>query len=300
MPIDPARIAPAIDVQSLATKRVAVIGVGASIGMLCDLARSGLRRFKLVDRDAVEPVNLARQAHLRAHVGRPKVEAAAAQLRQLDPDLELSLHAVDFLRLADDECEALFGDVDLFMFCTDSFACQARGNELALRLGKAAVWAGLYRGAGAGEAIWWLPDVPALPCYRCLVPGRYAAHERAAGEGESLDAPSTGATILDIHLLDAIAGQLAIGLLTRGADNRFGRLIDQLGTRNMIQVKIDPTWSFGGRDVFREQLQVPEAVDTLFAWTAIARRDPDGGKLYCPDCARYLGRTFEQAPSEKA
>jgi molybdopterin/thiamine biosynthesis adenylyltransferase len=212
--------------------------------------------------------------------------------------LELSLHAVDFLQLSDEQCAALFGDADLLLFCTDSFACQARGNELALRLGKAAIWAGLYSGAGAGEVIWWSPHVPALPCYRCLVPSRYGAHERAAGEGQSLDPPSTGATILDIHLLDAIAGQLALGLLTKGADNRFGRLIDQLGTRNMIQMKIDPTWTFGGRDVFREQLQVPEGVDTLFAWTAIARRDPDGGRLYCPDCARHRGRTFDQTHLE--
>lgn len=235
MPIDPTRITPVIDVQALATKTVAVIGVGASISMLCDLARSGLRRFKLIDRDLVEPINLARQAHLRAHVGRPKVEAAAAQLHQLDPDAELSLHTVDFLRLPDDECDALVTDVDLFLFCTDSFACQARGNELALRLGKAAIWAGLYGGAGAGEVIWWSPDVPGLPCYRCLVPGRYAAHQRAATEGKSLDPPSTGATIFDIHLLDAIAGQIALGLLTRGTDRRWAH----------VEIKMTCRWTSG-------------------------------------------------------
>lgn len=225
MPIDPARITPVIDIETLARRSVAVIGVGAGIGMLCDLARSGMRRFKLLDRDVVEPINLARQAHLRAHVGRPKVEAAAAQLRQLDPDLELSLHAVDFLQLSDDQCDALFGDADLLLFCTDSFACQARGNELALRLGKAAIWAGLYGGAGAGEVIWWSPDVPALPCYRCLVPGRYVAHQRAASEGNSLDPLSTGATILDIHLLDAIAGQIAVGnAFWSGQATSMGRL----------------------------------------------------------------------------
>lgn len=299
MPIDSQRIASAIDVETLKKKTIAVVGVGASIGSLCDLVRSGVRRLKLLDHDVVEPINLARQAHLRAHVGQPKVEAAAAQLRQLAPDLELSLLAVDFLELPENRCDDVLSDVDLFLFCTDSFACQARGNQLALRSGKAAIWVGLYGGAGAGEIIWWSPDVPGLPCYRCLVPGRYSAHQHAAAQGKSLDPPSTGATILDIHLLDAIAGQIAVGLLTRGAENRFGRLIDQLGMRNMIQLKIDPTWTFAGRDIFREQLQVPAGVDTLFTWTAIARRDPDGGRLYCYDCAQYRGRTFDESPGEK-
>jgi hypothetical protein len=296
MPIDSTRIATTIDVQSLGQKTIAVVGVGASMGLLCDLARSGVVRFKLLDRDNVEPINLARQAHLRSHLGQPKVDAAAAQLRQLEPDLDIGVHRVDFLELSDEQLDAMFANVDLIIMCTDSFACQARGNELALRLGKPVIIVGLYARAGAGEAIWWSPDVDGLPCYRCLVPGRYGAQQRAAAEGRSLDPPSAGATIFDIHLLDAIVGQLAIGLLTRGADNRFGRLIEQLGDRNMIQLKIDPTWTFAGRDVFREQLQVPDGVDTLFAWTAIARRDPDRGRLYCPDCARYRGRTFAAQP----
>jgi len=207
VPIDPARISPVIDVETLATKTVAVIGVGASIGSLCDLVRSGIRRLKLLDRDVVEPINLARQAHFRTHVGRPKVEAAAAQLRQLDPDLELSLHTTDFLSIPDAELNGLFGDVDLFLFCTDSFACQARGNELALRLGKAAIWVGLYGGAGAGEIVWWSPDVPSLPCYRCLVPARYAAHQHAATEGKSLDPPSTGARANHFFIIPSMANR---------------------------------------------------------------------------------------------
>jgi molybdopterin/thiamine biosynthesis adenylyltransferase len=296
MPIDTTRIASAIDVATLSQKIIAVIGTGASVGMLCDLARCGLGEFKLVDRDLVEPVNMARQAHHRNHVGRPKVDAAAAQLRRLNPDMRVVSHSIDFLAPTDEELQAMFADVDLFLFCTDSFACQARGNQLALRSGTPAVFVGLYPGAGAGEIVWWQPG---LPCFRCLVPGRYAAQIQARTEGRPLDPSSTGATILDIHLLDAIAGQIAIGLLTQGADNRFGRLIAQLGDRNMIQLKIDPEWNYRGRDVFREQLQVPDGVDTMFAWTAIARRDPDGGRLYCPDCAQLLGRTSDAAPAGK-
>src|SRR6202022_3652177 len=57
-------------------------------------------------------------------------------------------------------------------------------------------------------------------------------------EGRSLDPGSDGSDILSLQFLDSIAGQVAVGLLTHGADNRFGRLIDQLGDRNFLQVNL--------------------------------------------------------------
>jgi hypothetical protein len=31
--------------------------------------------------------------------------------------------------------------------------------------------------------------------------------------------------MLDLRLVDAVAGQVSVGILTRGADNRMGRLV---------------------------------------------------------------------------
>ena len=53
-----------------------------------------------------------------------------------------------------------------------------------------------------------------------------------------------------------VTGMIAVGLLTRGAENDYGRLLDDLGDRQMLQVKVSPDWTFQGRDIFREQLQV--------------------------------------------
>ena len=49
---------------------------------------------------------------------------------------------------------------------------------------------------------------------------------------------------------------IAFGLLTQGAANRYGRLIDQLGDRQFLQIKIDSTWDWNGRDIVREKLQI--------------------------------------------
>jgi hypothetical protein len=86
---------------------------------------------------------------------------------------------------------------------------------------------------------------------------------------------------MDLHLVDAIAAQIAVGLLTRGADNRFGRLIDGLGDRQLLLVKIDPGLRFGGRDLFEERLG-SDPCNFSFTTIALSRlRDPR-----CPDCAQ--------------
>ena len=87
---------------------------------------------------------------------------------------------------------------------------------------------------------------------------------------------------------------LSVGLLTSGANNRYGKLIAQLGDRNFLQIKIDPTFTWGARDIFREQLEIPDDCDRYFSFVTIARRDPDRGQLPCRDCQRYRGHTFEQ------
>jgi molybdopterin/thiamine biosynthesis adenylyltransferase len=284
--VDYTRISSAIDVAQTSEKGVTI--VGAAPHLACNLARCGVRAFTLIDFDQVSVTNIPRQGFLRGQAGALKVEAVAAMIRQINADAEVTCLPLDFTAMTEEETDLHVGGSDLLLLCTDSFAAQAHGNEVALRLNTSAVWVGLYAGGRAGEIIFWHPDLDA--CFHCLTARRYSAHAAAAREGRSLDVQSAGATVLDIDLLDAIAGQVAVGLLTRGAPNRFGCLIDQLGDRNFLQLKIDPTYRWNGRDIIREQLQVPEETDTFFAWNTIVRRDPQTNCTEpCPDCARYRG-----------
>jgi hypothetical protein len=170
--------------------------------------------------------------------------------------------------------DAYFGHTDSFIFATDFFPAQARGNREALRLHKAAVWPGMYRGGRAGECVHYAPGLTGA-CYRCICASRY----KAFSEGGGVKIPSIGGTILDMHLVDAIVGQVAVGLLTRGSPNRMGQLIDKLGQRNLLQIKIDPDYRLGDRDIFGECLGNHPS---NFSFTTIALpmvRDPN-----CPDC----------------
>jgi molybdopterin/thiamine biosynthesis adenylyltransferase len=272
------RIQGTVDVSRMSNSHVAIIGGG--YGWVMDLVRCGLGAVTYVDFDRVSETNPARQDFTSASIGQYKVDAIAASLRQINPDVAVTCLARDFCALTADEIEQYFGDVDLFVFAADSFVAQARGNLESLRLKKPAIWIGLYREGRAGEIIYYVPG-KTHTCYRCIAASRYAAFaSQSNGAPNVTMVPSTGATIFDLHLIDAIAGQLAVGILTAGADNRMGRLIEQLGDRNLLQVKCDPMYSLGGKDIFGQYLGNDPA---NFSFTTIALAiEPEAN---CPDCA---------------
>lgn len=287
------RLQSVLAIERVLASEVAVIGAGGSAGLICDLTRCGVQRYVLADPDKLEPPNLARQGHFARDLGRFKVDAVADLVASINPSAAVNCLPLDFTTLSPDQIDAYFGGCDLLLLCTDRFKAQAFGNEVALRLHIPAIWVGLYRGGQAGEVIFWHQDLPA--CFRCICSARYHAHERAEAQNLRLDPPSDGADIFAIHFLDSIVGMIALGLLTRGANNRYGRLVDQLGDRNFLQVKIDPTWTLREHDVVREQLGISDDCDAYFAWNTIVRRDPDGGQPPCPDCQKYRGKTTEHA-----
>ena len=74
----------------LSAARVGVAGAGGlGSNAALMLARCGLGHLLLVDHDLVEASNLNRQQYWPRHVGRPKVEALAELLCELNPDLDV-------------------------------------------------------------------------------------------------------------------------------------------------------------------------------------------------------------------
>jgi len=273
------RIAQSVDVSRLQQSHVAIVGGG--YGLANDLARCGVGQFTYVDFDTVDDTNPARQDFSASDIGQPKVDAIEAALHAINPGIVVNKLRRDFCSLSPAEIEESLGSCDLLILATDRFVAQARGNLEAIRLAKPAMWIGLYRSGRAGEIAFTQP-VQGQACYRCIASSRYEAFYRQAGDGDAgVDIPSRGAVIMDLHIIDGIAAQIAVGLLTAGADNRFGRLIEQLGDRNFIQVKLDPTYRLGEPDVFEQHLGTNPA---QFAFNSIALTiEPEPG---CPDCAK--------------
>ena len=75
------------DVEALRAARVGVAGAGGlGSNAVLMLARSGVEHFLLIDDDVVDASNLNRQQFWPRHLGRPKVEALAELVRELNPD----------------------------------------------------------------------------------------------------------------------------------------------------------------------------------------------------------------------
>ena len=85
--------------RRLSAARVAVFGLGGVGGYAAEaLARAGVGRLDLIDSDVVDVTNVNRQIlALSSTVGLPKVEVAAARIREINPDCVVRTFRTFFL-----------------------------------------------------------------------------------------------------------------------------------------------------------------------------------------------------------
>lgn len=150
----------------LESSSILLVGCGALGGVLAQtLVRCGVGRLILVDRDVVEPSNLARQVlfeprHAAAHA--PKVEAARDTLERIGGPTRIEAHALHFdSSLALD----LAADTDLLLDGTDNVGTRYLLNDTARELELPWVYAGVVGSRGLTLAVH-----PLGPCLRCAFP----------------------------------------------------------------------------------------------------------------------------------
>lgn len=149
--------------RRLAAARVLCIGAGGLGSPAClYLAAAGIGELGIVDDDVVALHNLHRQViHTTARVGMAKTDSAAETLAALDPGVRLRLRRE---RLDAANAEALIAGYDIVLDGSDNFATRYLVNDVALRLGRPAVFGAVLRFEGQVSVV----DGP--PCYRCLFP----------------------------------------------------------------------------------------------------------------------------------
>ncbi|MBI5850800.1 MAG: ThiF family adenylyltransferase [Planctomycetes bacterium] len=150
----------------IAGSSVLIVGLGALGTHVAEaLARAGVGRLALVDRDVVELQNLQRQTLYDASdaaLGRPKAIAAAARIAAIDPAILVTPFAADF----DGELwDRLPARPDVVVDGTDNFATRMLINDLAVRDGVPWVYGGVVGASGRVAVV--LPGV--TPCLRCLL-----------------------------------------------------------------------------------------------------------------------------------
>jgi molybdopterin/thiamine biosynthesis adenylyltransferase len=150
----------------LASKTAAVVGCGAlGSHIAAHLARAGVGRLVLADRDFVEWHNLPRQAlysEADAAGDIPKAVAAARRLRQVNSLVQVEEHVVD---VNADTVENLIAGADVVLDGTDNFEVRYLLNEACVKHGMPWVYGGVLGTYGLSAVI--LPGE--TPCLRCLL-----------------------------------------------------------------------------------------------------------------------------------
>ena len=153
--------------ERLAAARVAVVGCGALGGVVAmALARAGIGRLRLIDRDLPERSNLPRQVlfdEADVAAGLPKAVAAANALARINSSLELEPIVTD---LTAANAVDLLAGVDVIVDGTDNFEARFLVNEVACRHRIPWVHGGAIGAEGRVLAI--VPGTTA--CLRCLIP----------------------------------------------------------------------------------------------------------------------------------
>jgi adenylyltransferase/sulfurtransferase len=151
----------------LADSTVFIVGCGGLGGFLADLlARAGVGRLKIADRDIVELHNIHRQVlfdERDAAANISKAEAAARRVGAINSTISVETLAVD---VTSGNAESLLADADLVLDGTDNFETRYLINDVCIKQRKPWVYAGVVGTAGMV-----MPVLPGTgPCLRCVIP----------------------------------------------------------------------------------------------------------------------------------
>ncbi|MET0979466.1 MAG: ThiF family adenylyltransferase, partial [Paeniglutamicibacter terrestris] len=151
--------------RRLKNARVLVIGAGGlGSPALLYLAAAGIGTIGIIDDDVVDVSNLQRQViHGTASVGELKTDSAARRITDLNPLLNVRVHAQ---RLDVSNAVDIFSDYDLVLDGTDNFATRYLVNDAASLAGKPYIWGSILRFDGQVSVFW---DAHG-PNYRDLYP----------------------------------------------------------------------------------------------------------------------------------
>jgi len=281
------RVVGAYDLPHLRFCRAAVVGSGGAAGFIEDLVRAGVHEIVLIDPDTVSPTNIATQHVYRSDIGRPKVAALADRLRDINPAVSVVALQKDFTQLTEVEIESLLGlDVarppvqTLLCGCTDSFYAQARVNRVGLHFGVPTLCAQVYAQGHGAEITFTYPGLTPA-CHRCVLRSRYDAYLK---DGYKNAVTSDGTPISSTTRLNSTKLFVALALLHYGtAHPRWGRMLERIRNRNLIQMRLDPDLALPVFDRVlsgdRDRVFSDEAV-----WLPQQPEGPTTGRTPCPDC----------------
>ena len=151
--------------EKLLNSSVAIVGCGA-LGTVAanNLARAGVGKISIIDRDFVELNNLQRQMLFDENdIGAPKAVAAAEKIASINSDIEVHpiIKDINYTNI-----EEILKGVDLVIDGTDNIQTRMLINDVCMKNRIPWIYTGAIGTSGMSMNI--LPD---KACLRCLYPG---------------------------------------------------------------------------------------------------------------------------------
>ncbi|MDP3639608.1 MAG: HesA/MoeB/ThiF family protein [Nanoarchaeota archaeon] len=148
--------------KKLAQAEVAIVGLGALGTVTAELlARAGVGKLILIDRDVVEESNLPRQfLYAEEDIGKSKARAAEERLRKINRSIGIEAEAIHL----NTATSPFLKNADIIMDCTDNLSTRFFLNDFCKKESKRWIYAAAVKTAG-----YVMPLFPDGPCLRCFL-----------------------------------------------------------------------------------------------------------------------------------
>jgi adenylyltransferase/sulfurtransferase len=191
--------------RRLAAGRIAIVGCGATGSALAQLlARAGVGKLRIIDRDYVEASNLQRQSlfdEADASESTPKAIAAARKIAGFNSEVEVEARVED---VVPENIEAILEGMDVVLDGTDNFETRYLVNDYAVKASLPWIYA-----AAVGSYGVTLNVSPAkTACLACIFP------DTPQGMVETCE--TSGVLNTAVHVVASIAATEALKLLVGG------------------------------------------------------------------------------------
>ena len=201
--------------ERLSNSRVLLVGCGALGASHAEmLARAGVGKLRIVDRDFVEFTNLQRQTLYKEAdaVDRlPKAVAAGNRVAEINSEIEVEAIVVD---INNSNIESLIDGCDVVLDGTDNFQIRYLVNDACVKHGKPWIYGAAVSSYGTTMSI--LPGD--TPCLRCIF-------EDMPDAGSSPTCDTAGVIMPIISSIASTQVAEAFKLLTGKRDALHGSLI---------------------------------------------------------------------------
>lgn len=157
-----------LETTILQDKCVLIIGLGTGgAHAAIELAKCGVGRFILVDRDRLGVGNVVRHPGGISQVGRQKVNVVRDLIHEKNPAAQVTSHEFGVEFENQDRVKGLIAEADVVICGTDNRPSKLLINQLCIEQNKPALYGGAFRRAYGGQVLRVRPKES--PCQQCFV-----------------------------------------------------------------------------------------------------------------------------------